>query len=114
MEHSKHDDRDKIYGDWTGENISTFWSRSRNLTVTGADAVDGWYDEIKDYDFSKGCSKNDEAVGHFTQLVWKESTQLGMGVARNSQNQVFVVANYHPGGNYYGKELKNVLLAKAN
>ena len=113
MEHSKDSDRDKIYGDWTGENLYYFWTSARNLTITGADAVDSWYDEIKDYDFAKGRSKNGGVVGHFTALVWKGSNQLGMGVARSSQNKVFVVANYHPGGNMIGDEVKNVLRAKA-
>ena len=114
MEHSTHDARDKIYGDYSGENLYYFYTSSRNLTVTGADAVDSWYDEIKDYDFSKGCSKNGGVVGHFTQLIWKESTQLGLGVARNSNNNVYVVGNYHPGGNYINMELSNVFPAKAN
>ena len=113
MEHSKDSDRDKIYGDWTGENLYYFWTSARDLTITGANAVDSWYDEIKDYDFAKGRSKNGGVVGHFTALVWKGSNQLGMGVARSSQNKVFVVANYHPGGNMIGEEVKNVLRAKA-
>ena len=114
FEHSKKSDRNKIYGDWSGENLYYFWTSARDLTVTGADAVDDWYDEIKDYDFAKGRSKNGGVVGHFTQLIWKGSTQLGMGVARNSQNKVFVVGNYHPGGNYNSMELENVFRAKAN
>ena len=100
MQHSTHDAREKIYGDWTGENLYYFWTSSSNVTINGAAAVDSWYDEIKDYDFSKGDSKNGGVVGHFTQLVWKGTSQLGMGVARSSQNSVFVVANYHFGGNF--------------
>ena len=112
MEHSKKADRQKIYGDWTGENLYYYWTTA-NLTITGADAIDSWYDEIEDYDFAKGVSKNGGVVGHFTQLVWKESSQLGVGVARSSKNKVFVVANYHPGGNFNNMEKSNVLLAKA-
>ena len=79
--------REKIYGDWTGENLYYFWTSSSNLTINGAAAVDSLYDEIKDYDFSKGDSKNGGVVGHFTQLVWKGTSQLGMGVA----NQVRIL-----------------------
>ena len=111
MQHSTHDAREKIYGDWTGENLYYFWTSESNLTINGATAVDVWYDEIKDYDFKKGKSKNGGVVGHITQLVWKDSTQLGIGVAKSSQNSVFVVANYHPGGNFNNNELKNVFPA---
>jgi uncharacterized protein YkwD len=94
MQHSTHDQLEKIYGDWTGENLYTYWTSVSNLTLTGADAVDSWYSEIFDYDFKKGKSKNGKVVGHFTQLVWKGTTQLGIGVAKNKQNSVYVVANY--------------------
>jgi hypothetical protein len=45
--------------------------------------------------------------------VWKGSSQLGIGVARSSQNSVFVVGNYHFGGNFNKAELNNVFPAKA-
>ena len=83
-----------------------------SITLNGAAAVDSWYDEIKDYDFKKGKSKNGGVVGHFTQLVWKDSTQLGIGVAKSAKNSIYVVANYHPGGNFNSNELNNVFPAK--
>ncbi len=112
MQHSSDKDRDKIYGDWTGENLYYFWSSDKNITLNGAAAVDSWYDEIKDYDFKKGKSKNGGVVGHFTKLVWKDSTQLGIGVAKSAKNSIYVVANYHPGGNFNSNELNNVFPAK--
>ena len=112
MEHSTHDQLYKIYGDWTGENLYTYWTSVSNLTLTGADAVDSWYKEIFDYDFKKCDTKNGKAIGHFTQLVWKGSTQLGIGVAKNKQNNVYVVANYHKGGNVVGNYPQNVFVAK--
>ena len=112
MQHSSDKDREKLYGDWTGENLYYFWTSASGVTLNGAAAVDSWYDEIKDYDFKNGKSKGG-VVGHFTQLVWKGSTQLGIGVARSSQNSVFVVANYHFGGNFNNDYLNNVFPAKA-
>ena len=113
MQHSTKEEREKIYGDWTGENLYYFWTSQIDLTITGAAAVDDWYDEIKDYDFQNGKSKNGGVVGHFTQVLWKDSTQLGIGVAKSSKNSVYVVGNYHPGGNFNNNELKNVFPAKA-
>lgn len=64
------------------------------------------YEEVQDYDFSKpGFSME---TGHFTQVVWKWSTQLGCGV-RNcptvgsvsgfDNGGIMVVCRYKPPGN---------------
>jgi hypothetical protein len=46
-------------------------------------AVNSWYSEIEDYSFRKhGKKSNNAVVGHFTQLVWKESVKLGVGIAK--------------------------------
>ena len=37
-------------------------------------------------------------AGHFTQVVWAESTELGVGLATDG-NKVFVVGQYRPAGN---------------
>ncbi|KAM9857794.1 Golgi-associated plant pathogenesis-related protein 1-like isoform 1-T2 [Aulostomus maculatus] len=100
LEHSKTSD---------GENIFNMWS-SAPLKLTGKEAVDSWYSEIKDYDWSNpGFSSN---TGHFTQVVWKESTELGVGMAADN-NKVFVVGQYRPAGNVNKRELyeNNVLPA---
>jgi hypothetical protein len=44
--------------------------------------VNKWYDEIKDYTWPQtfGASRsNGGVVGHFTQVVWKETTKVGCG-----------------------------------
>lgn len=47
-----------------------------------------WYDEIKDYDFNK--IKYNPKTGHFTQVIWAESTQIGAGksVAKNGNKNI--------------------------
>lgn len=69
--------------------------------VHGKDAVDAWYNEISQHVFYREPSSM--STGHFTQVVWKDSRQLGVGMCKNVQGQVFVVANYDPPGNYVGK-----------
>ncbi|XP_072570790.1 uncharacterized protein [Paramormyrops kingsleyae] len=79
-----------------GENIYYKWS-SNKAPASGKDAVESWYSEIKDYDFSKsGHQKN---TGHFTQVVWKDSQEMGIGMATDGKGKVFVVAQYRPAGN---------------
>ncbi|XP_049572541.1 Golgi-associated plant pathogenesis-related protein 1 isoform X3 [Syngnathus scovelli] len=78
-----------------GENIFYKWS-SAPFKLTGKEAVDSWYGEVKKYSWSNpGFSGN---TGHFTQIVWKASTQLGVGMATDG-NKVFVVGQYRPAGN---------------
>lgn len=42
------------------------------------------------------------------QVVWKDSRELGVAVARSRTGQVFVVANYSPPGNFVGCFAENV------
>ena len=55
-----------------------------------------WYDEIKDYNFSQPGFTS--GIGHFTLVVWKESNEVGFGLARSSNGSYYVVANYYPAG----------------
>lgn len=48
-------------------------------------------------------------TGHFTQVVWRDSTELGVGMARNRNGEVYVVCNYNPAGNFLGSFTDNVL-----
>lgn len=68
-----------------------------------------WYNEIKDYDFRKPQFQS--KIGHFSQVVWKGSEKIGIGVAAKD-GRVFAVANYDPPGNFVGKLEENVQRAK--
>jgi hypothetical protein len=75
-------------------------------------AAESWYSEIKDYPKSYGEVGFSGKHGHFTQLVWKATTQMGVGVATSNgggMTRIFVVANYNPAGNMRGGFAANVL-----
>jgi len=77
-----------------GENL--YISIGSSAQEQGQRSVDSWYSEIKDYKFENpGYSQE---TGHFTQVVWKGSTELGVGVGQKG-SKVVVVANYSPPGN---------------
>jgi len=97
LEHSS----DRKYG----ENI--YWSSGKS--ITGKAPVDSWYDEIKQYSYKNASFSS--GTGHFTQVVWKSSCDLGVGMACVG-NEVYVVASYYPVGNVYGEFSKNVLPPK--
>lgn len=46
--------------------------------------------------------------GHFTQVVWKGSREIGVGKARSKDGKILVVANYRPAGNVIGRFSENV------
>lgn len=72
--------------------------------------VKAWYDEELDYDYVTGRAKVAFApILHFTQIVWKASTKLGMATAV-ANNRLVAVARYEPVGNIVGQFQENVLV----
>ena len=64
------------------------------------------YEEVckPGYDFEDG--KFTMTTGHFTQVVWSSSRQLGIGKATGSHDGVpctYIVARYKPAGNFEGQ-----------
>ena len=86
-----------------GENIF-MCRRSWAPAPQAQEAVDDWYTEIKNY-------TGPGTAGHFTQVVWKASREIGVGVAQGKEGKVVVVANYSPAGNN-GLHVENVLPLK--
>lgn len=73
--------------------------------VSGSDVVDLWYAEEKLYKYDGTFSKQ---TGHFTQLVWKASQQIGVAIVGNSARGSYVVVEYYPRGNVLGSFDQNV------
>lgn len=82
------------------------YSSDYSHVPTARDAVKEWYDEIKLHTFD--VEKVTQGSLHFTQLIWKSSTELGVGIARNKKGQTYVVCNYNPRGNFIGQFSENV------
>ena len=72
-----------------------------------ASQVQSWYDEINSYDFATGRSRDGQAVGHFTQVIWRGTRQVGCAVATCNGNDL-LVCNYSPAGNVVGRYVPNV------
>jgi uncharacterized protein YkwD len=79
-----------------GENI--FWTSDKNFH-TILDAFRAWYIEIENYQYSPITgAKKPFRTGHYTQIVWRNTTHVGMGVAYTKKGMV-VVCSYYPAGN---------------
>jgi pathogenesis-related protein 1 len=64
-------------------------------------ASQAWLDEKEDYTYSKISNKrSSEITGHYTQMVWRKTTKIGIGSYVNSKGELYVVARYFPAGNY--------------
>ena len=62
--------------------------------------VMGWAAEVSKYDYQTNqCSG---MCGHYTQLVWRDTKEVGCAVARGGNREVWV-CDYSPPGNRSGK-----------
>jgi len=68
-----------------------------------ADAARHWLEEKSAYNGGPITPQNFNTVGHYTQMVWSGSTEVGYGMA-TGRNGVVVVANYAPAGNRSGQK----------
>lgn len=87
-----------------GENLLS-WTGNRS----DQDTVGLWYAENTSYDYVSGGPKTSGAVtGHFTQIVWEDTTEVGCGVAQCPSIGSYLVCNYAPAGNVRGRYTDNV------
>ncbi|KAF1806059.1 CAP domain-containing protein [Mucor lusitanicus] len=70
-------------------------------------AVNGWYSEVKNYDYSNPGFAGD--TGHFTAVVWKSTTKIGCGVKTCNnlgKGYKLYTCSYAPFGNIVGDDNK--------
>jgi uncharacterized protein YkwD len=82
-----------------GENLAM------GVPLSAKQAVRMWYNEVSSYNYSTGAFSS--RTGHFTQVIWKNSTQVGCGKAQ-CNGQTLYVCRYSPPGNYAGEFKENV------
>ncbi|NXT50246.1 CRIS2 protein, partial [Pluvianellus socialis] len=66
-----------------------------------SDAIQAWYNEEKDFEYGIGAKIESAVIGHYTQLIWYNSHQVGCAVAYcpGKQFNYFYVCQYCPPGN---------------
>ncbi|XP_057977295.1 pathogenesis-related protein 1A-like [Malania oleifera] len=81
-----------------GENIA-----EASYDCSAGAAVQLWVDEKKYYDYATNTCAPDQVCGHYTQVVWNQSTDLGCAKVLCYNGYTFVTCNYYPPGNYIGE-----------
>ena len=82
-----------------GENL--FIGTAGHYTVS--DAVMAWENEKKDYRGDVITATNYAATGHYTQIVWRNTAQIGCASVVCNDN-IILVCNYYPPGNFLGQK----------
>lgn len=100
FEHSSRRDRNNA-----GENLATTTSStSGGAYSTPTRAISGWIDERADYDAAANLCRSGRVCGHYTQVVWRTTTDVGCGLARTADSRREVwVCHYSPAGNVVGQ-----------
>lgn len=90
---------------YVGENLYV----SSAPQVSPYDAVAAWAGEGADYDYAANTCAAGKMCGHYTQVVWAETREVGCGMAvcesvAGLSNATLVVCDYAPGGNIVGQK----------
>lgn len=85
-----------------GENLAQ--GSAGRFSVT--QLVDMWGAEKQSFKYGTfpdvSTTENWSDVGHYTQMVWRKTTEVGCGLARGNGNDI-LVCHYNPAGNVIGQ-----------
>jgi pathogenesis-related protein 1 len=98
----------KLAGEGGNLRHRTSSSYGENLYMSSGSGSPGaaaraWYAEKRFYNGGPITQGNLLQIGHYTQMVWRDTTEVGFGVARTGSGGVVIVANYNPPGNWLGR-----------
>lgn len=92
-----------------GENLywasALIWSdgnREPSL-VSSSEVAQAWADEQRDYRYGRNTCRRGKQCGHYTQMVWRTTLQIGCGMAYCPNASQIWVCNYDPPGNWVGE-----------
>lgn len=83
------------YGPY-GENI--FWGAQ--AAWSPSQVVDSWVGEGKFYDATHNSCAQGQMCGHYTQIVWRDTTRVGCAWVTCLNGGMYAICSYDPPGNY--------------
>lgn len=99
IKHSTGADGENIYRAGAAQRTD---GTSSMQEITEQNVVDAWGNEMKDYDYATNSCHG--VCGHYTQVVWKSTTEVGCGMAVCSNKAQLWVCQYSPRGNMVGEK----------
>ncbi|TRZ01150.1 hypothetical protein DNTS_017553 [Danionella cerebrum] len=79
--------------------------------INVSQGVQGWFDEYKNYDYNTTFCEENKMCGHYTQLVWADTSRIGCATHKcdtlknlNFRKATILVCDYYPPGNYEGEQ----------
>ncbi|VDO01380.1 unnamed protein product [Rodentolepis nana] len=92
----------------TGQNIAiTFGHKTENFPFV----ISQWHKEVKDYNYNANSCTSGKMCGHYTQVVWATSSNVGCAVQRcdkyftgRIQPTFLYVCQYKAPGNFIGQK----------
>ena len=90
-----------------GENLAAMsWMGVHNTTVPTAQNMQGWVAEKNSYQ-GKPSATGTNVTGHYTQMVWRNTKEVGCATATSTANgggREILVCRYSPPGNMVGQK----------
>ncbi len=71
--------------------------------VTPAAVVGAWASEVRAYSYARNACAFGTTCGHYTQVVWRTTEEVGCGAALCQDLGQVWVCNYRPAGNIRGQ-----------
>lgn len=97
----QHRDSRSLRSKNAGENLA--WSFNLPQTPHGV-VIDSWESEKAFYNLSNNRCQPGKVCGHYTQLVWRDTQEVGCAKQRcDASRQEIWVCNYRPAGNIIGQ-----------
>ena len=96
----QHNPNRVLNGVTLGENLS--WGSAGSWTVL--QLADQWESQEKNL-WTPGSviPSGSNPAGHYTQIIWRNSTKIGAGIATGPSG-TYLVCNYSPAGNFIGQK----------
>jgi tetratricopeptide (TPR) repeat protein len=89
-----------------GENLygHSAWSSGEIYQTKNSEVIDAWGNEKSDFNYADNSCATGKVCGHYTQLVWKNSTSVGCAMTVCPNGFQIWACQYEPAGNWFGEK----------